>query len=296
MTTEIPISGDPARASEDLSQWTAVIVPERGLLDMRLRELWDYRELIYLFLHRDFLTSTKQTVLGPFWFFAQPLLTSIVFTIIFGRINKVVTPGTPQILFFMAGVTLWTYFSNCLLKTSSTLIQNSQLFGKVYFPRLAVPVSAVLMNLIIFVVQFAFFLALFLVSAWLGVAVHPNWRIVTLPLLLLNMGMLGLGVGCIVAALTTRYRDLAMAVTLGVQLWMFASCVMYPLSAVPPDWRWVAVLNPIVPVIEAFRFAFLGVGIVEWWHLIVSFAISAATLVIGLILFNKVESTFLDVV
>jgi lipopolysaccharide transport system permease protein len=284
---------DPAPGAEG---WSKIIQPERPWFDLQLGELWRYRDLIYLFARRDLVSVYKQTLLGPLWFFAQPVFTAAVFWMVFGRIGGIITTGTPQLLFFMAGIILWNYFSNCLLRTATTLTANATLFGKVYFPRLAVPLSVVLSQLVSFAVQLALFVALFGLSWAFGVPVEPNWRMISLPLLLLNIVALALGVGCIVAALTTRYRDLEVAVGFGVQLWMYGSCVVYPLEAIPKDMRWYFLLNPMVPIIESFRFAFLGRGVVEVWHLALSMGVSMVCLVVGLMLFRHVEGTFLDTV
>ena len=237
--------------SEDLSQWDAVITSERGWFDLRLRQVWEYRDLIMIFFKRDFVASYKQTILGPFWFFAQPLLTSLVFWVVFGRIGKIVTKGVPQFLFFMAGIILWNFFATSLTKTAATFTSNTNLFGKVYFPRLTVPLSIVLTNLCTFALQFLLFLGFFAVAWWFGVPVHPNWRLIVLPVLLLEIAMLAIGIGCIVAAMTVKYRDLAVMVQFGVQLWMFASCVVFPLAAIGPETRLWFILNPMVPIIES---------------------------------------------
>jgi lipopolysaccharide transport system permease protein len=279
---------------EDLSGWDSVITPERGLLDLRLKQVWACRDLIYLFCRRDFLASYKQTILGPFWFIAQPLMTSLVFWVVFGRVGKIVTKGVPQFLFFMAGIILWNFFQSCLVKTASTFTGNGGLFSKVYFPRLTVPLSVVVSGLATFGLQLLMFLGFFGVAWWFGVPVHPNWRLVILPILLLTMAALAVGVGCIVAAMTVRYRDLAVIVQFGVQLWMYGSCVVYPLAAISPQYRTLFALNPMVPIIESFRYAFIGYGVIEPWHLLMSIGMTSALLFIGLILFTRVERTHLD--
>ncbi len=279
---------------EDLRQWDKVITPVRGWFDLRLGELWATRDLVKLFFRRDFITSYKQTILGPFWFFAQPLLTTLVFWVIFGRIGKIVTKGVPQFLFFMAGIILWNFFATTLIKTLTTFTSNTNLFGKVYFPRLTVPISVTLVNLATFGIQFCMFLGFFVVAWWLGVPVHPNWRLIILPLLLLEIAALALGVGCLVAALTVKYRDLVALVQVGVQLWMYASCVVFPLELIPPEKRIFFILNPMVPIIEAFRFAFLGSGVITVSQLLLSMAITAVVFVAGVLLFNRVERTHQD--
>jgi lipopolysaccharide transport system permease protein len=287
---------DPAPATEDLSQWATVITPEQPWFDLRLREVWAYRDLIYLFFKRDFVTSYKQTILGPFWFFAQPVMTSLVFWVVFGRIGKIVTKGVPQFLFFMAGIILWQFFSQCLIKTASTLNSNASIFGKVYFPRLTVPLSVTMVQGLTFLIQFVLFLAMFGVAWKFGVPVHPNWHVIILPLLLVQIAALALGVGCIVAALTTRFRDLAFVIQFGVQLAMYASCVVFPLASIPEHLRIWFVLNPMVPIIEGFRFAFIGYGVHEWWHLGVSLGMTAVIFTVGIVMFRHVEKIAMDTV
>ncbi len=286
----------PDAPSDDLREWDLVITPERPWFDLRLRELWAYRDLIYLFFKRDFITSYKQTVLGPFWFFAQPVMTALVFWVVFGRIGKIVTKGVPQFLFFMAGIILWQFFSQCLIKTATTLSANAGIFGKVYFPRFTVPLSVTVTQGLTFLIQFTLFLLMFGVSWKLGVPVHPNWRVIILPLLLVQIAMLALGVGSIVAALTTRFRDLAFAIQFGVNLAMYASCVVFPLKNVPVPYRDWMVLNPMVPIIEGFRYAFIGYGVVETWHLWLSLGMTLVIFFIGIVMFRHVEKTAMDTV
>ncbi|MDB6150286.1 MAG: ABC-type polysaccharide/polyol phosphate export system, permease component [Chthoniobacter sp.] len=286
---------EPAElTAEDLSEWSTVITPARGWFDLRLAQVWEYRDLIYLFFRRDFVASYKQTILGPFWFFAQPVMTTLVFWVIFGRIGKIVTKGVPQFLFFMAGIILWNFFSSCLIRTATTFTANSGLFGKVYFPRLTVPLSVVLTNLATFGFQFVMFLAFFAVAWWLGVPVHPNWRLIILPVLLLEMAALAIGVGCIVAALTVRYRDFAVIIQFGVQLWMYASCVVFPLALIEPKTRIWFILNPMVPIIESFRYAFIGYGVIQLWELVLSMGITLVLFFGGIVMFSRVERTHLD--
>lgn len=280
--------------AEDLSQWDTVITVERPWWDLRLGEIWKSRDLIYLFFRRDFIASNRQTILGPLWFFAQPLFSALVFWAVFGRIGKIVTKGVPQFLFFMAGIILWNFLSSCLTRTATTFTGNSSLFGKVFFPRLTVPLSILLTNLSTFAIQFVLFLGFFVVAWKFGAPVHPNWRLIILPLLLAQIAALGLGLGCIVAAWTVRYRDLANLVTFGVQLWMYASCVVFPLEALDPKWRPLLVLNPMVPIIESFRFAFLGFGVIEMWMLALSMGMTAVVLFVGIVLFTRAERTHLD--
>jgi lipopolysaccharide transport system permease protein len=276
-------------------QWT-VLTPRKPLFDLQLAEVWAYRDLVWLFVRRDFVATYKQTLLGPLWFLLQPLFTTIVFTVIFGKIAKLPTDGIPDFLFFMAGVVVWNYFADCITKTSQTFNANSGVFGKVYFPRMTVPVASVISNLITFAIQFLLFLA---IVAWFmirGSDVHPSWRMIVLPALVVQMALLGIGVGCLVSALTTRYKDLNMAVGFGVQLWMYGSAVIIPRSEVPAGLQWLMTLNPMVPVVESFRFAFLGSGTVEFWQLAAGAVLSLVIFVWGVVVFNRVERTFTDTI
>ena len=282
--------------TEDLSSWSKVITADRGWWDLRLGRLWKYRDLIFVFVHRNFTATYKQTILGPLWFFLQPFFTTLVFTVVFSNIAKLSTDKVPPMLFYMAGIVCWNYFQECLLKIGSTFTQNAPLFGKVYFPRLTLPISVVVTNLATFVIQLLFFLCFLAYFYVKGAPIQPSWRMAVLPLLLMQMAALALGVGCIVSALTTRYRDLTMLVNFGVQLWMYGSCVAYPLSSIGEKWRWLMICNPMVPIIEGFRFAFLGQGTVERAYLAVGLLISVSILVIGLLLFNRVEKSFTDTV
>jgi len=276
--------------------WTMVIQPQRSWLDLRLGELWHYRDLVMLFVRRDFVSVYKQTILGPLWYLIQPLLTTIVFTVIFGSIAKLPTDGLPAFLFYLSGTVIWGYFSECLNKTSLTFVSNAGLFGKVYFPRLAVPVSILISNLITFAIQFGLFIV-FMLYFWLsGSNVQPNIWILLAPVLLLMMAGLGLGFGIIVSSMTTRYRDLRFLVGFGVQLWMYATPVIYPVSAVPERFQWLIRANPLTPIVEAFRYAFLGAGSVSALNLLYSFGFMLAVLLIGTLVFNRVEATFMDTV
>lgn len=279
------------------NDWDMVIQPQRRLLDLRLGELWHYRDLVMLFVRRDFVSVYKQTILGPLWYLLQPLLTTITFTIIFGSIASLPTDGLPQFLFYMSGTVLWSYFSSCLTKTSETFVQNTHLFGKVYFPRLAVPVSVLISNLVTFVIQFAMFLGFVLFFVLRGSSVQPNWAWVFLsPILILMMAGLALGFGIIISSLTTKYRDLRFLVQFGVQLLMYATPVIYPVSSIPARFRWVIIANPMTPIVEAFRYAFLGVGTVNNGQLLYSLLFMLVSVFLGVIIFNRVEQTFMDTV
>jgi lipopolysaccharide transport system permease protein len=276
--------------------WDLIIQPQRSLLDLRLAELWRYRDLVMLFVRRDFVSVYKQTILGPLWYLIQPLLTTITFTVIFGNIAKLPTDGLPQFLFYMSGTVVWSYFSDCLTKTSTTFVTNAQLFGKVYFPRLAVPVSILISNLITFIIQFTFFLAFMAFFAIGGADIHPNlWMLLT-PLLILNMAGLGLGLGILVSSLTTKYRDLRFLVQFGVSLLMYATPVIYPASSIPTRFQWALQLNPMTPIVETFRYAFLGAGSVHPFGLLYSFSFMFIIVAIGTVMFNRVEATFMDTV
>lgn len=277
--------------------WTMDIEPQRSLFDLRLRELWQYRDLVMLFVRRDFVAVYKQTILGPLWYLIQPLLTALTFTFIFGQVAQLPTDGLPQFLFYMSGTVIWSYFAECLNKTSNTFVQNANLFGKVYFPRMAVPVSILISNLITFAIQFLLFLAfvLFFVLRGTEVQIHV-WWIALSPILILMMAGLGLGFGIIISSLTTKYRDLRFLVTFGVQLLMYATPVIYPVSSIPERFQWIILANPMTPVVEAFRFAFLGVGTVNSLNLLYSFVFMLVVVFIGSIVFNRVEQTFMDTV
>ena len=269
-------------------KWTLVIRPKTGWFDLHLADLWRYRDLVMLFVRRDFVSQYKQTVLGPLWFIIQPLLTTLTYTVIFGSIARLSTDGLPKILFYLSGVTAWNYFADCLTKTSDTFAANASIFGKVYFPRLAVPVSIVLSNLIRFAIQLGLFLGFYFYFLARGAAIRPTMALWLMPLLIALMAALGLG--------TTRYRDLRYLVQFGVQLLMYSTPVIYPLSQLSDQYRWIMLSNPMTPVIETFRYAFLGTGTFSWGYLGVSAGVSALVLAGGILLFNHVEKTCMDTV
>ena len=272
------------------------IRPKTGWFDINISELWRYRDLILLLVRRDFVAIYKQTILGPIWFFLQPLFTTLIFTIVFGNIAKIPTDGIPHILFYMSGVVAWTYFSDCMTKTSNTFIANAGIFGKVYFPRLAVPISIVISNLLTFAIQFTLFLAFLVYFIAMGSSVQPTIWILVIPLLLIQMAALGLGIGILISSMTTKYRDLTFAVGFGVQLWMYATPIVYPLSQIPANWQWVFALNPMAAIVEVFRVAFLGSGSVQLWMIGISVMMTAVILFLGILLFSRVERTFMDTV
>jgi lipopolysaccharide transport system permease protein len=273
-----------------------VIRPKTGWFDLHLTDLWRYRDLVMLFVRRDFVAQYKQTILGPLWFIIQPLLTTLAFTLIFGNVAQISTDGLPKILFYMSGVTAWNYFADCLTKTSETFNANANIFGKVYFPRLAVPVSIVISNLIRFGIQLGLFLGFYVYFLARGTAIHATPALWLMPFLILLMAALGLGSGIIVSAMTTRYRDLRFLVQFGVQLAMYSTPVIIPLSKLPEKYRWIMLSNPMTPVIETFRYAFLGTGEFSWSNLGLSTGIASVILAVGVLLFNHVEKTFMDTV
>ena len=288
---------NPDKLQKGSDKWDMIISPQRNLLDLRLGELGHARDLIVLFVRRDFVSKYKQTILGPLWYLIQPLLTTITFTVIFGNIAKLPTGGLPQFLFYMSGTVIWTYFANCLSATSDTFVSNANLFGKVYFPRLAVPISILISNLIAFLIQFGFFLVFMGYFALQGTQIHPNWWMLLTPVLLLMMAGLGLGFGIIVSSVTTKYRDLRFLVQFGVQLLMYVTPVIYSISTIPQKYqRWIQ-YNPMSSIMETFRYAYLGGGgTVDLGQLAYSFGFMVVVIVIGVIMFNRVEATFMDTV
>lgn len=277
-------------------EWTRVITPTRGLLSVPLDEIWRYQDLLLLLVRRDFVAMYKQTILGPLWFVLQPVLTTLVFTVVFGSIANISTDGLPHTVFYLAGLTLWTYFAESMTKTSETFTTNANIFGKVYFPRMIIPLSIILSNLIKFGVQFVLFLV-FVGWFWAtNQGVQPNMAVLLLPVLVLLMGMLGLGLGMIISAVTTKYRDMRFLLTFAVQLLMYATPVIYPTSAIPEKFAPLINANPVTPIIEAFRYGFLGRGDLDWGHLAYSFGFGAAALVVATIVFNQVEKNFMDTV
>jgi len=252
--------------------------------------------LIYLLVKRDFVTFYKQTILGPLWYIIQPLVNTLVFTIIFGKVAGISTDGSPPFLFYMAGTVSWGYFSTCLTATSNTFVGNAGVFGKVYFPRLAVPIAHVIVSLLQFGIQFLIFVAFLIYFSWQGAHVHPTYSIFYLPLILLQMALLGLGFGILISSLTTKYRDLTFALGFGVQLWMYATPIVYPLSVIPEKYRMIAAINPMTSVVESFRGAFLGASSVEPIHVAIGVIITLLVFTAGIILFSRIEKTFIDTV
>lgn len=279
-----------------LRDWDLIIEPQTSLLDLNLKDVWRYRDLLWLLVKRDFVSFYKQTILGPLWFFIQPLFTTIIFTFIFGNLAGLSTDGLPQPLFYMAGITAWNYFADCLTKTSTVFRDNANIFGKVYFPRLIMPLSIVVSNLVRFGVQMLLFFMMMAYYAYTGGSFAPNAYVLLFPILVLQMALLGLGLGLVITALTTKYRDLAFLISFGVQLMMYATTVIYPLSAAPANYKWLIELNPMTGIIEAFRFGFLGQGELTFSSFGYSVAFTLVALVLGVIIFNKTEKTFVDTV
>lgn len=295
MTDTIEQKIEP-KIAELPEEWDMIIQSQRHLFELHLGDLWRYRDLVMLFVRRDFVSVYKQTILGPLWYLIQPLLTTITFTVIFGNIAKLPTDSLPQFLFYMSGTVIWTYFAECLTKTSNTFVNNANLFGKVYFPRLAVPVSILISNLITFAIQFGLFLVFMGIFALRGSAVQPSLWILLTPLLVLTMAGLGLGFGIVISSLTTKYRDLRFLVQFGVQLLMYATPVIYPLSSIPARFQVLIQANPMTPIVEAFRYAFLGAGSFNPLNLLYSFGFMVVIVIIGVVIFNHVEATFMDTV
>ena len=280
----------------ETQEWTATITAKRKFFDVPLVQIWKYRDLIALSIRRDLIAMHKQTVLGPVWYFVQPLVSTVVYQIVFGNIVGVSTNQIPPFLFFMSGVVIWSYFSACLSKTSTVFSANAGLFSKVYFPRLTIPIALTISSLWQFLVQLLIFFGFYCYFLWKGAPIHFSYRVVILPVLIAQTALLGLGCGCWIAALTTRFRDLQMAVPSLIQLWMYASCIFYPLSSVPSNLRNILIFNPIVPIVESFRFAIMGQGTVEVWQWLISLAVTVIVLAIGVTEFGRAEKTMADTI
>jgi len=280
----------------DNQAWDLEIKPQSSAFDLHLNDVWKYRDLLGLLVRRDFVSFYKQTILGPIWFFVQPLVTTIMYTFIFGSLAKISTDKLPAPLFYMAGITAWNYFADCLTKTSTVFKDNADIFGKVYFPRLIMPLSIVLSNLVRFGVQFLLFVLVMGYYAYHGAAFHPTWAIVLFPVVVILMAAMGLGAGMIISSMTTKYRDLAFLLVFGIQLLMYSTTVIYPLSHVPGKYRWIIAANPMTQLIETFRYGFLGTGSFSWPALGYSALVTVLFLLFGTIIFNKVEKSFVDTV
>jgi len=277
-------------------EFTTVIKPKNKLFEFDFKEIWRYRDLYSMFVKRDIITQYKQTILGPTWFFIQPALTTIMYMVVFGGIAGISTDGLPQPLFYLAGIVFWQYFSDCLNKTSSTFTTNQGIFGKVYFPRMIVPLATVTSNLVRMGIQFLLFIAVYIYYLIIGVDVAPNIYVLLLPLLILMLAGLALGLGVVVSSLTTKYRDLTILFTFFVSLWMYATPVIYPLSTMSENRQWIMALNPVTGIMEAFKYGALGVGTFDWGMLAYSFGFMVVLLAVGIVVFNKVQRSFMDTV
>lgn len=279
-------------------QWTTVIKPKDKLLSVDFKEIWQYRDLMMLFVKRNIITQYKQTILGPLWYLIQPLMTTIMYMVVFGGIAKISTDGMPQPLFYLAGISFWQYFSDCLTKTSNTFVNNAGIFGKVYFPRLITPLSDVISNLVRFGIQFVLFLCVYAYyMIFTDAPIHTNWYALLIPILVMMLAGLSLGFGILFSSMTTKYRDLQLLLSFFVSLWMYATPVIYPLSTITnPKLLLVMQLNPLTGIVEFFKYGMLGVGCHEWWMLGYSFGFMVVLLIIGVVVFNKVQRSFMDTV
>ncbi|MDP2423763.1 MAG: ABC transporter permease [Bacteroidales bacterium] len=285
-------------ANEDKS-WDVVIEPRGHLLNINLKEIWQYRDLLEMYIRRDIVTFYKQTILGPIWFFVQPIFTTIVFMFVFGGLAGIPTDGIPQALFYLSGITLWNYFSESLTKTSDTFLTNQAIFGKVYFPRLIAPLSVTITGLIKMFIQFSLFVIVYIYFVAKGTSVAPNVYALLFPVLIVILAAQGLGFGIIISSMTTKYRDLKFLITFAIQLWMYATPVIYPLSVMEGSYKkymWLIQANPLTAVMETFKFGFLGQGTFSWFALGYSLVVSIVILLLGIIIFNRVERSFMDVI
>lgn len=276
--------------------WTTIIRPKNKLLQVDFDEIWQYRDLLAMFVKRDIVTQYKQTILGPAWYFIQPALTTIMYMVVFGGIAKISTDGLPQPLFYLAGIVCWQYFADCLNKTSSTFTANQAIFGKVYFPRLIMPLATVSSNLVRMGIQFLLFIAVYFYYIFMKVGVAPNIYALLIPVLILMLAGLALGFGIIISSMTTKYRDLTILFTFVVQLWMYATPVIYPLSTMSPKMQKIMSINPLTSIVETFKYGTMGVGTFSWASLAYSFIFMLVLLAVGIVVFNKVQRSFMDTV
>jgi lipopolysaccharide transport system permease protein len=286
----------PAPPDIGNESWDLIVRPKRHLLDINLKEIWHYRDLIMLFVRRDFVSRYKQTILGPFWFILNPLISTLMYTLVFAGIANISTEGMPPQLFYLSGIVGWSYFAACLNGTSSTFISNAGIFGKVYFPRLAAPVSVIISSIVQLGIQLLLLAVVMIYYTLSGYEIHFNWYILYIPLLVVNLALLGLGIGIIFSALTTKYRDLSNLMGFGVQLWMYITPVIYPSSAVPEKYRIFVFINPVAPLVEAFKYALIGAGEFNPARLLYSVVVTVVLLFIGVVLFNRTEQNFMDTV
>ncbi len=277
-------------------KWTEEIQAENSLMSINLLEVWNYRDLLLMLVKRDFITFYKQTILGPIWFFVQPIFTTIIYVILFGQVAKLSTDGLPQMPFYLAGITIWNYFSDSLSKTSTVFKDNASVFGKVYFPRLIMPLSIVVSNLMKFAIQFGLFISVVLYFTFVQKNIHPNIWILATPYLILLMAGFAMGLGMIFSSLTTKYKDLVFLLSFGIQLFMYATPVIYSISSIPLKYKWVVNVNPLTGIFECFRYAYLGSGEFNPFSLLTSTFTIIVLLFLGVIVFNKVEKSFMDTV
>jgi lipopolysaccharide transport system permease protein len=277
-------------------KWDLIIEPKRHMFDLKLKQIWFYRDLLVLFVKRDITVVYKQTVLGPLWFFIQPIMTTLIYVFVFGNVANISTDGIPKPLFYMSGIVMWNYFADCFNSTSDTFSANAGLFGKVYFPRLIKPLSLILSKGLKFLIQFTLFIAVYVYFISKGVGVQPQWQIILFPCLLFLMALLGLGMGLIFSSLTTKYKDLNFLLVFMIQLLMYATPIIYPMSTMPAKYQAILWWNPISHIIEAFKFAFIGQGNFSALGLVYSLTFGILVLIFGIIIFNKTEQTFMDTV
>jgi lipopolysaccharide transport system permease protein len=277
-------------------QWDIILRPGTKWFDLHLLDLWRYRDMISLFVKRDFVTFYKQTALGPLWYIIQPLLITVVFTVIFNKVAGIPMDGVPPFIFLLAGTVTWGYFAGCLNETSHTFIKNAGIFGKVYFPRLTVPISVVIINLVKFGIQFVLFISFYIYFIAKGESIRPTSFVLLLPILIFQMAILSLGAGILISALTTKYRDLTFVMTFAIQLWMYASSVIIPASRIPEKYRPIYMLNPMASVVEMFRYAFFGRGVVDTVYICAGWIVTLAILLLGITLFTRIEKSFMDTI
>ncbi len=278
------------------TEWDLIIKPKTGWFDIDLKELWRYRDLISMFVKRDFVTLYKQTILGPLWYIIQPLFTTLVFTIIFGRVAKIPTDSLPPFLFYMAGNVMWGYFAGSLTATSNTFNANAGIFGKVYFPRLTVPLATIITTFLQFIIQLVLFLGFYFYYMLSGTPIQPTWWILALPIILFQMALLSFGLGILLSSMTTKYKDLRFAMAFVVQLWMYATPIVYPLSQIPEWLLPYYVLNPMVALVESFRYMFFGTSAIQLSQIAISWGVTLILVVAGVVLFSRIEKTFMDTV
>lgn len=273
-----------------------VIKPQKKWFDINLREIWDYRDLMGLMIRRDFVATYKQTLLGPFWYIITPLFNIVVYSFIFNKIAGISTEGVPPLLFYLTGLTLWTYFSTVLTNTSNTFVANAAIFGKVYFPRLIIPISVSISSMIRFLIQFILLFIFIIVYYFLGYNTHFSIFTILIPVIFIITAVLALGFGIIISSLTTKYRDLQNFLAFGMQLWLFITPIVYPVSAIPEKFKWIVMINPVTPLIDAFKYGIIGVGNVNVYGLIYSLCFTLVVFATGVLVFNKVEGNFMDTV